>query len=46
LKGGRYRVKIGRRIVARRTTKRKAERQRRLLQAIDHGWRPSRRRKK
>jgi len=45
LKSGKYRVKVGKRVVARRTTKRKAMRQKRLLQAIDHGFKPRRKKR-
>lgn len=41
-KGGKYRVtgKSGK-VHAKGTTKTKAARQRRLLQAVDHGWKPT-----
>ena len=41
--GGRYRVSTPKGVKSKGTTKRKAERQRRLLNAVDHGWRPGRR---
>ena len=43
LKGrNRYRVSTPSGVKSRRTTKRKAESQARLLRAVDHGWKPSR----
>ena len=39
VKGG-YQVKTPNRIHAKRTTKKKAQAQARLLNAVDHGWRP------
>lgn len=47
-KKGRYRVSTPHGVKAKGTTKGKARRQARLLRAIDHGWKPSRgkRRKK
>ncbi len=41
LKGGRYSVRTPSGVKARRTTKRKAQRQARLLRAVDHGWKPT-----
>ncbi|HLE52714.1 MAG TPA: hypothetical protein VI755_11665 [Anaerolineales bacterium] len=46
LKGGKFRVRIGRRVLAKRTTKTKAMKQARLLRAIDHGFKPRRKRKR
>ena len=45
-KGGGYTVRTPKGVKARRTTKKKAQRQARLLRAIDHGWKPTRRRRK
>jgi len=45
VKGG-YRVTHGGRISAKRTTKKKAEKQKRLLNAVAHGWKPTNKRKK
>lgn len=44
LKSGKYRVKTPNAIHAKATTKAKAEAQVRLLNAIDHGWKPTKRR--
>ena len=44
VRGG-YSVRTPRRIHAKRTTKAKAKKQQRLLNAIDHGFKPTRRRK-
>lgn len=44
VKGG-YRATWGGRTVAKRTSKRNATRQQRLLRAVKHGWKPTRRRK-
>jgi hypothetical protein len=41
---GGYRVTDAGRVTARRTTRRKAGRQANLLRAVQHGWRPTRRR--
>ena len=41
LPGGKYRVSTPNATHAKRTTKAKAKSQQRLLNAIDHGWRPS-----
>lgn len=41
VKGG-YRVRHGGKVSAKKTTKKKAEKQKRLLNAIAHGWKPSR----
>ena len=38
---GKYRVKTPGGIKAKGTTKKKAEAQKRLLNAIEHGWRPT-----
>lgn len=40
VKGG-YRVSTPNSIKAKRTTKAKAKKQKRLLNAVDHGWRPT-----
>ncbi len=40
VKGG-YQVRTPNGIHAKRTTKAKAKRQQRLLNAIDHGWKPT-----
>lgn len=37
---GTYRVRTPKRTHAKRTTKKKAQAQARLLNAIDHGWQP------
>jgi hypothetical protein len=42
IKGG-YRVSTPNMVHAKRTTMKKAKAQKRLLNAIDHGWRPTRR---
>jgi hypothetical protein len=42
-KGGRYQVATPNAVHAKGTTKQKAEAQKRLLNAIDHGWKPSKR---
>jgi hypothetical protein len=39
--GGKYRVSTPSGVHAKGTTKRKAEAQQRLLNAVDHGWRPT-----
>lgn len=39
VKGG-YSVSTPNRVHAKKTTKKKAESQKRLLNAIDHGWKP------
>ena len=39
---GKYSVSHGGKVSAKGTTRRKAERQARLLRALDHGWRPGR----
>ncbi len=45
LKGGKFRVTHGGKVSAKRTTRRKAMRQGRLLRAIRHGFVPRRRRR-
>jgi hypothetical protein len=40
IKGG-YQVSTPGGVKARRTTKKKAERQARLLRAVEHGWKPT-----
>jgi hypothetical protein len=40
-KSGRYRVSTPNAVHARGTTKKKAEAQKRLLNAVDHGWKPT-----
>lgn len=40
---GGYRVATPNGVHAKRTTKKKAAAQKRLLNAVDHGWKPSRR---
>jgi len=42
IKGG-YKVSVPGRIKAKKTTKKKAEAQKRLLNAVEHGWRQDRR---
>jgi hypothetical protein len=42
VKGG-YRVKTPNMVHARKTTKGKAMKQARLLNAVEHGWKPSKR---
>ena len=44
VKGG-YRVSTPHGVKAKKTTKTNAARQRRLLNAIDHGWKPTKRRR-
>ncbi len=44
--GNRYRVSTPSGTKAKGTTKAKAQKQRRLLNAIDHGWKPSKPRKR
>ena len=41
LKGGGYQVRTPNRVHAKRTTKKNAEKQKRLLNAVEHGWKPS-----
>lgn len=45
VKGG-YRVSTPGGVKARRTTKKKAEAQRRLINATEHGWEPDKKKKK
>lgn len=45
LGGGRYQVRTPSNIHAKSTTLRKAKAQARLLRAVDHGWKPTHRRK-
>ncbi len=40
VKGG-YQVKTPNGVHAKKTTKKKAEAQKRLLNAVDHGWKPT-----
>lgn len=42
--GGRYRVSTPHGVKAKSTTRAKAHAQRRLLNAVEHGWKPTRRR--
>ena len=44
VKGG-YSVRTPRGVKAKRTTKGKARKQVRLLNAVEHGWKPTRRKK-
>ena len=41
-KGGKYQVKTPNMVHAKGTTKVKAESQKRLLDALEHGWKPRR----
>jgi hypothetical protein len=41
LKGGKYRVSTPNGVHAKSTTKEKAESQERLLNAVEHGWKPT-----
>ena len=43
-KGGEYRVTTPNAVHAKGTTKEKAEAQKRLLNAVEHGWKPTGRR--
>jgi len=45
-KGSRYQVETPNMVHAKGTTKEKAESQARLLNAIDHGWEPDKKKKK
>jgi hypothetical protein len=45
VKGG-YRVSTPHGVKAKKTTKANAAKQKRLLNAVDHGWRPTRKKKK
>ena len=40
-KGGRYSVRTPNGVKAKSTTKAKAKRQKRLLNAVEHGWKPT-----
>lgn len=40
-KGGKYQVSTPGGVKAKGTTKKKAEAQKRLLNAVEHGWRPT-----
>ena len=40
VKGG-YRVTVGKRVTAKHTTKAKAKAQANLIRAVDHGWKPT-----
>lgn len=40
-KGGKYQVKTPNAVHAKGTTKAKAEGQKRLLNAVEHGWKPT-----
>ena len=44
--GGKYRVSTPNGVKAKGTTKAKAEKQIRLLRAVDHGWKPTKRKKR
>jgi len=41
LKNGKYRVTTPNGVHAKKTTKKKAQAQQRLLNAVDHGWKPT-----
>jgi len=45
VKGG-YKITHGGKVSAKKTTKKKAEAQEKLLNAIRHGWKPTNKRKK
>lgn len=45
-KGGKYRVRTPGGVKSKATTKKKAKKQQRLLNAIDHGFKPRSKRKK
>lgn len=45
-KGGKYSVSTPSGVKAKGTTKKKAEAQKRLLNAIEHGWKPTGRKRK
>jgi len=45
VKGG-YRVSTPKGVKAKKTTKAKAKKLRRLLNAIDHGWKPTKRKRR
>ena len=40
--GSKYKVTHGGKVSAKATTKKKAEKQKRLLNAVAHGWKPKR----
>lgn len=44
-KKGKYRVSTPHGVKAKGTTKKKAEAQKRLLNAVEHGWKPGRKRR-
>jgi hypothetical protein len=46
LKNGRYRVSTPKGIKAKSTSRKKAMKMKRLLNAIDHGWRPRKKRRR
>ena len=46
LKSGKYQVRTPNAIHAKGTTKSKADAQERLLNAIDHGWKPDKKKRK
>ena len=46
LKGKGVKVTTPHGVKAKKTTMRKAKKQKRLLQVIEHGWKPTRRKKK
>lgn len=41
LKNGKFRVETPNGVHAKHTTKKKAQAQQRLLNAVDHGWKPT-----
>ena len=45
-KGGKYKVSTPNATHAKGTTKAKAQKQKRLLNAVDHGWKPTKGKKK
>jgi len=45
LKGGKYQVSTPNMVHAKGTTKKKAKAQERLINAVDHGWRPTKSKK-
>lgn len=45
-KGGKYTVSTPHGVKAKGTTKKKAESQKRLLNAVDHGWKPTGKKKR
>lgn len=46
LKGGKARVSTPSGVKAKRTTVAKAKKQKRLLNAIEHGWKPTKKKRK